>query len=273
MSEDTPPCAIAIATRLRRAYDTISPPSLIALFDEKSEDAACGVQTIIPMAAVAREGVSIVAKLLEKLNDSVQASDDRTALEYPVDIPIFTAEHESRLMTECYLYPLPDGRTAKMLPCGTGSRCMGMHPKLEGHQACGGIVLRGILTPEELTTFEQTGKNPDDARLCVMCARYYVAEAYFWCQDNHDSRVSRNTIINWYVNPRDCPGGYKSEFTLPIGAYPAWNGMCGPIVCNSLHRMRLVRRGPTWIVDQSDLIWKDPKLAREESHTAAQLFR
>ena len=81
-----------------------------------------------------------------------------------------------------------------------------MHPSLQGHEASGGVVPRGMLTPEELARFEQTGENPDEPRLCVMCARLYVSEAYFWCQESRDDRAVRNVVLNWYVNPKNCPG-------------------------------------------------------------------
>lgn len=231
-------------------------------------------QVSFPMGRVAREGVSVVAKLIESLvengNGSAVAVHDGHRVE---DVPVFTADHETILLTEAYAYPLPNGKTARMLECANGCRCAGMHPSLQGHDACGGVVLRGILTPEELARFEQTGENPDEPRLCVMCARLYVAEAYFWCQESRDDRTVRNVVLNWYVNPRNCPGGYKTEHMIPLVAYDDdWSGMCGPVACNSFHKMRLVRRDRAWIVDQSELLWTERPRSFPE-RDPARVFR
>lgn len=230
-------------------------------------------QVSFPMGRVAREGVSVVAKLIESLveNERGERFHEGHRVE---DVPVFTAEHESKLLTEAYAYPLPNGKTAKMLACANGTRCAGMHPFLQGHDACGGIVLRGVLTPEELARFEQTGENPDEPRLCVMCARLYVAEAYFWCQESRDERAVRNVVLNWYVNPKNCPGGYKGEHTIPLDAYDdEWSGMCGPMACNSFHKMRLTRRDRVWIVDQSELLWTEEPRGVPAMDDPARVFR
>jgi hypothetical protein len=247
--------AIPSDADLREAHAALT--SRPAFGGPSSGVASADEQVSFPMGQVAREGVSVVAKLIESLvdNGTQIATHDGHRVE---DVPVFTADHESRLLTEAYAYPLPNGRTARMLECANGCRCAGMHPSLQGHDACGGIVLRGILTQEELTRFEQTGENPDEPRLCVMCARLYVAEAYFWCQESRDERKVRNVVLNWYVNPKNCPGGYKGEHTIPLAAYDDdWSGMCGPVACNSFHKMRLVRRDRAWIVDQSELLWNE----------------
>ena len=61
-------------------------------------------------------------------------------------------------LTECYPFALPDGRSVDMLPCAR----VFVHRDAPGtaRSQRGGIILRGVLTPEELTTFEKTGKNP-----------------------------------------------------------------------------------------------------------------
>lgn len=260
---------------LREAHEALT--SRPAFGGARSGAASADEQVSFPMGRVAREGVSVVAKLIESLvADDAGTKDGATHDGHRVeDVPVFTAEHETKLLTETYAFPLPNGKTARMLECANGNRCAGMHPALQGHEACGGVVLRGILTPEELARFEQTGENPDEPRLCVMCARLYVAEAYFWCQESRDERAVRNVVLNWYVNPRNCPGGYKAEHTIPLTAYDDdWSGMCGPVACNSFHKMRLVRRDRAWIVDQSELLWTErPQHRSLSERDPARVFR
>ena len=251
---------------VKASYDSLTVRPLLAENNEHSREA-------ISLETVSREGVSIVAKLLESLNKSVEDSDTKTVLEYPSDIPVFTAEHESKLLSECYPFVLPNNKTANMTPCASGQKCLGLHANIEGHEASGGVILRALLTPEELTSFERTGDSPQDPRLCILCARMYVSEAYFWCQDNRDEKLLQNTIINWYVNPRDSSGGYRKEYMIPLTAYPGWRCMVGPIVCNSLHKLRLVKKGHVWWIDQSKLIWKDAAEQRRSENAAAQYFR
>lgn len=262
-----PPTGFPSEADVRDAHDALASRPFFG--DQGSGARSGGEQITFPMDHIAREGVSVVARLIESIVEN-RAGEGHVV----DDVPIFTADHESKLLTETYEYPLPNGKTAKMLPCANGSRCAGMHPGLEGHDASGGVVLRGILTPEELSRFEQTGENPDERRLCVMCARLYISEAYFWCQENQDERVLHDVVLNWYVNPRDCAGGYKKEHMIPLSAYKEWNGMCGPIVCNSFHKMRLTRRGHVWTVDQSELIWKNNDRQRADpAADAARVFR
>jgi hypothetical protein len=161
----------------------------------------------------------------------------KPCFEFPDDIPVFTAEHESKLLCECSRFALPDGRTAMMARCDAGDNCVGKNSNIDGHEASGGgVVLRSLLTPEELTVFELTGESPKETRLCILCARWYMASAYFWCQETRNERVLQNTIINWYVNPRDCAGGYRSEMMVPMGAYPGWRCMVGPVACATCPR-------------------------------------
>lgn len=228
------------------------------------------VRGTVPMRSVAQDGIGIVSRLMESLEKATREDASGPVLEYPEDVPIFTFSHESRLLTECYPFPLADGTVAEMLPCARGSECLGTSKQLEGHDASGGVVLRGLLTPEELTCFEQTGKNPEGPRLCVMCARVCVSEAYFETQDAQFERVTRGVCFNFYGNLRGCREGYKREHTIPIGSCARWNGLIAPVACNALNKMRLVRRGGVWTVDQRELGFAD---ASDATHDRARHFR
>jgi hypothetical protein len=270
MQDDDPPSAsleppsafdvagssVTDSSEVCAAYSTILPRPLFPEDPDKQTPAMYG-----PMS-LSNGGVDIVGKLLENISRNGKPVGDRgfkPCFDFPDDIPVFTAEHESKLLSECHHVALPDGRSVMMPRCDAGDNCVGKNVNIDGHEASGGgIVLRSLMTPEELTVFEMSGESPKETRLCVLCARWYMASAYFWCQETRNERVLQNTIFNWYVNPRDCVGGYRSEMMVPLGAYPGWRCMVGPVACNALHKLRLVKRGRSWWVDQSKLLWRDP---------------
>jgi hypothetical protein len=221
-------------------------------------------------------GLDIVGKLLENLHRTgpvIENDAFRRMTRFQADeIPVFTAEHESKLLCGCHRFALPDGTLASMNKCAAGNTCMGLNPNIDGHEKSGGgVVLRALLTPEELTVFEMTGESPKEERLCILCARYHMAKAFFWCQECRDEKLIQNTIINWYVNPRDVAGGYIGDYMVPLSAYAGWRGMVGPVVCNSLHSLRLVKKSHVWWVDQSKLIWHEPTDRMPDEK--ARLFR
>ena len=227
-------------------------------------------------ALLAEGGVDIVSKLLESMqrNNGVPSGTEgiKRMTKFPDDIPVFTAEHESKLLCGCHKFALPNGTLASMNPCAAGKNCVGLNSNIEGHEKSGGgIIVRALLTPEELTVFETTGKSPKEERLCVLCARWYMATAFFWCQETRNETSLQNMIINWYVNPRDCEGGYNGDHMIPLGAYPGWRAMIGPVVCNSMHKLRLVRRGHVWWVDQSKLLWRDSR--KQDNNDASDTKR
>jgi len=232
----------------------------------------CGGQarSMVPMRSVALDGIGIVSRLMESLEHVTKKDATGPVLEYSEDVPIFTFSHESRLLTECYPFPLADGTVGEMLPCSRGGACIGMSKQLEGHDASGGVVMRGLLTPEELACFEQTGKNPEGPRLCVMCARVCVSEAYFETQDVEFEHITRGVCFNFYGNLRGCHDGYKREHTIPIGSCTRWNGLVAPVACNALNKMRMVRKGGVWTVDQRQLAHVD---ASDTSRETVRHFR
>lgn len=265
------------ADEAAKAYLSILPRPLIA--PRSSVSTECNTPQMYGPASLSSGGVDIVGKLLENIARNGKPAGEqgfKPCFEFPDDIPVFTADHESKLLCECHSFALPDGRSVMMPSCDAGDNCVGKNSNLDGHEASGGgVVLRSLMTPEELTVFELTGESPKEARLCILCARWYQASAYFWCQETRNEKVLQNTIINWYVNPRDCVGGYRSETMVPMGAYPGWRCMVGPVACNALHKLRLVKRGRSWWVDQSKLLWREPsETSNEDASTRrVQLFR
>ena len=230
----------------------------------------------IPMHVFAKDGISIVSRLLEEMNTAScsDAETNKSSLCYDKDIPLFTFSHESRLLTECFPFALPGGVLADMLPCASGQLCVGMHPDIPGHkECCGGIILRGVLTPEELTTFEHTGRNPDEKRLCVLCARKVVSEAYFETRDTKYESLLNGVCFNFYGNLRGCRDGYAVEHTIPIGKSTSWDGLIAPVACSSFSKMRIVRKHGVWTVDQKKLSHEYPNDMSSGEKQDLRVFR
>jgi hypothetical protein len=249
-----PPSGCPTSDEIKGAYERAALHNAL-MREEEAEDQTAKQP---PAQAAAVGGISIVSRLIEGLRSTVSTAADPPVLEYSKDIPIFTFSHESRLLTECYAFSLPNGAEAKMLPCARGNNCTGTSPLLQGHEESGGIVLRALLTPEELTAFEHTGVNPPAPRLCVMCARVYVAEAYFEAHDARHERLVRGACFNYYGNLRGCRDGYKVEHTIPLDSGTRWNGLVAPVACNSLSRMRVRKQAGIWSIDQRELAFVEP---------------
>lgn len=264
---DEPPSGCPTAEEVASAYVSLRGGTLSGDDGEKEPGVRRGV---VPMQSIALEGISIVSRLMQSLDNAVSGSTAAPILEYPKDIPIFTFSHESRLLTECYPFPLPDGTTAEMLPCARGRECLGMSEHLEGHETGGGIVLRALLTPEEITRFEFTGENPPSPRLCILCARLFMSEAYFETHDSQFDGLKKGVCFNFYGNLRGCHEGYKREYMIPLGSQSSWDGLIAPVACNALNKMRLVKRTGIWTVDQRELAHADSKTKRSDD---VQRFR
>ena len=178
----------------------------------------------------------------------------------PADLPIFSVLHEQKLLVETHSLTLPTGRTVETRPCMYGQNCMGMRDNLPGHDECGGVVLREALTPIELELFERTGECPSQKRPCVLCARYQIATVYFEMENGTGDDTLKNCILNWYINPRDCTNGYKSEYMVPCEGSKGWHCMCGSVCMVILHKLRLVqdRERNLWRVTQNELEWAAP---------------
>ena len=59
---------------------------------------------------------------------SIDASRVTAGEEYPPDIPVFTAEHETSLLQEQHSIILPNGTKVQTRPCVCGSKCVGLEP-------------------------------------------------------------------------------------------------------------------------------------------------
>jgi hypothetical protein len=148
-----------------------------------------------------------------------------------------------------------------------------MNPHLEGHKESGGILVRALLTPEELAAFEQTGVNPPGPRLCVLCARVYMAEAYFEAQDARHKHEAQGACFNYYGNLRECRDGYKVEYTIPLESGTRWTGLIAPVACNSLSKMRVCKQAGVWTIDQRELAYVDTPCSATDTLGSLRRFR
>ena len=174
-----PPSAFDLAasaaqdTEAAKAYASVLPRPLIP----GQDPAATDKPQMYGPASLSGGGVDIVGKLLENIARNGKPAGEqgfKPCFDFPDDIPVFTAEHESKLYSECHNFALPNGRSAVMARCDAGANCVGKNANIAGHEASGGgVVLRALLSPEELTVFELTGESPKESRLCVLCARWY----------------------------------------------------------------------------------------------------
>lgn len=184
---------------------------------------------------------------------------------FPLDIPVFTVQHENKLLCEPHSICLPNGERAHMRACVSGQSCLGNDSSIGNFDKSDGRVLREMLTPEELVKFETKGSVPGEPRLCILCARRCAMVAYFWCLHEKPEVMLRHTIINAYVNPVDCENGYKSEYAIPNIKDGSWRCMIGPVVTNSLSNMYYFKgKDGYWRINQDALAWNQKEKEEEE---------
>ncbi len=169
-----------------------------------------------------------------------------------------TIDHENRLLREAGPHRLPSGRVVRMRPCSEGADCVGMRPALTGHGESGGVVLREMLTPSELSAFESSGRLPEEpTRPCVLCYRLRVQRAL--CEIENGPAAGRRPafVVNSFCNAVDEPGGYQRDLCLPAPNSSAAGAMVGMVCGLHIKRLKLVRDPATsvWWVDQRGLAW------------------
>lgn len=205
-----------------------------------------------------RAGHAVVDRIVQSFTQKLDKASG-SSQNLPLDTPICTANHESKLLMEPHDQPLPDGKIAKMRPCICGDACLGFHESIRDRDMCGGgCALREMLFPDELQRFETTGKLPTQQKACVLCHRQQTLQAYLLCQGSTEEVGTKfaDMHVNLYVNPRDCLDGYASENTIPFETH-GWSYLVGPVAVNRFSKYRWVRRGNVWCVDQTELLWQN----------------
>jgi len=179
-----------------------------------------------------------------------------------MEMEVFTAEHDAFLLTEAGPETQANGQTVDFRPCVRGKRCKGLEPFIEGADLHGGRILRETLTPNQLDVLLRTGEYPSERQMCLLCARYETCKAFLWLKSQTDvSRSLRNVIVNWFSNPVDCEGGYKSEYTIPGPfATQSWSYVYGGIATVQYNLLRWYRHARTGklAIDQSAMLWRPP---------------
>jgi hypothetical protein len=227
-----------------------------------SQEKLIGPSTLMPGSN------DLCCDLLENICKQSRPIDSkRICMETDVfpDIPVFSAQHENKLLCEPHAINIPNGMKVHMRACVSGHNCVGKDMNIGDAEKNGGRILREMLSPEELVKFETNGSLPSEPRMCVLCARRCATVAYFWCLHERPEIMLRHTVINAYVNPIDCAGGYRSEFAIPNVKDGSWRCMVGPVVTNSLSKMRYRQnKEGVWYVDQQALIWDKAKAEDED---------
>jgi hypothetical protein len=126
-------------------------------------------------------------------------------------LPVYTTDHIAKLLVEPHLFTARNG----VIDC-EARMCINA---VIGNRMCKagllcnqeGIVLRELLSPEELNLLEETGENPKDRRQCFICEIYEVMTARIKNEKNKRKRWGKHIVIPRFCNLVDVPGGYKAS--------------------------------------------------------------
>lgn len=185
---------------------------------------------------------------------------------------LMSARHESSILVEAKKRPstIRAGLMVEPNACYNGDRCVGVTDTIRGffppelqntpeRKRMGtGCVLMAWMNEKELEMFEDAGIKPDNARPCLLCARFLTTELEL-CIRAMDPKCSRNIVIQAFYNLPDQRGGYVKEACL-MPCTSEWNGIDYPIVrFDRMHyqavfdeKLKLRR------IDQSLIMWTDP---------------
>lgn len=213
-------------------------------------------ETTVAEVDANRANHAVLGRLIQSLTQKLDNSSSGN--HFLTEIPICSASHESKLLSEPYEQPLPDGSLASMRPCVCGDECLGFHEGIQNRDMCGGgCVLREMLFPDELKKFETTGELPTSPKACVLCHRQQTLQVYLMCQGANSSEKVKfgDMHINLYINPKNCQDGYFEQYTIPFAENLGWTYMLGPVVINKFSKYKWVKRNNVWFVDQSFMLW------------------
>eukprot|EP00854_Cymbomonas_tetramitiformis_P026000 gene26000-31832_t len=168
-----------------------------------------------------------------------------------------TFAYESKILTENVEIRLPNGGTARSMPCFFGQRCQGMSPQIKGHERNGGVVLREYMNPKELDAFHATGALPLERRPCLLCMRSQIHYAYMCVVQSSHHFPNPSVLINGFVNPRDVADGYSSDFMIPREERPTFQGLAGFVCVAEKHLLSWRHNNGVWEIDQSKLRARD----------------
>lgn len=182
-----------------------------------------------------------------------------------------TFSYESKILTENVEIRLPNGGTARSMPCFFGQRCQGMSPQIKGHERNGGVILREYMNPKELDTFHTTGALPTERRPCLLCMRSQIHYAYMCVVQSSHQFPNPSVLINGFVNPRNVPDGYSSDFMIPREERPTFQGLAGFVCVAEKHLLSWRHHNGVWEIDQSKLRWAPSKTVAV-NHRETSLF-
>lgn len=133
--------------------------------------------------------------------------------------------------------------------CLMGDSCVGMSPRLAGHEESGGVILTEVMSPDELDAFRERGALPSERRTCLLCARMNVHSAYLFARKQRT--FPPNALLNNYVNAAG-EGEYFVDYLIPSPDDSSWSGVVGTVVGLHINALRLEQQpDKSWRVDQS----------------------
>jgi hypothetical protein len=203
-------------------------------------------------------------------------------------LPIFTAEHEQKLLWEAGRWANEKGYLRDYPPCSRKAKCLAVvKPDFVGQRGQPLVVMQAML-PSELHDLEESNKKPHEERPCLLCLRQSVGEYAMTVRMEgimggditHPSQVPLGNRLHWeagqlpvwhtdtkqwvrrrvvqtYRNLYNARGGYKERHVLlPENGLP----LVDPVAMNSFSHMRVCvdnkKQGRRWI-DQSAMVWED----------------
>jgi hypothetical protein len=175
-------------------------------------------------------------------------------------LPISNATHESELLVQGGVPRyFEEARGVARIPpaCCNGKTCEGLSGEIRGlDPGMAGFVLTAYQFPDEWKQFKETGLAPSDIskRRCVLCERIAFFDIVHSIMALHDSvTISHDVCFQMFRNPVTGPGAYRHDCMMPPPT-DRWNGFCDLVVCHERHRLRWIRLGELWRIDQSELI-------------------
>ena len=142
-------------------------------------------------------------------------------------------------------------------PCLMGNECEGLCITNAKDRA---FILREFLKPSEQKIYENTGKYPPEARLCLMCKRKELARAHTNVRAD-GMGIREDTILSDTRNLVDVPGEYCLKDCI-VSSRNVYEGILDPVVLHVRSAYRLNEKNGIRFYDQ----WRMDHPAKTKEH-------
>ena len=244
---------------------------------------------------VSNEGVHLIESLYKKMPEPKFNVEMRSHFKQSLVGPTEASElvkrgmysleemsfsHEQKLL--CEAGPFQSSQTSGQLPpCMFKENCVGKSikmnyiatPNMPRHD---GSTLVQLMTPSELETLLGTGKPPREERPCVLCYRKAFTNSVY---QNLSLGIPvtdyRDKCIQYYRNPIDVPDGYNKKFAIgptdpKMIACGVFDYICKLNALSLCWEFRVLHGKLRWVVDQSNLQWKEDETAAQKRTTTVR---